>query len=224
MEGSAVLRVMVVESHTLLADSLAAGLREQGMAHVDVLCAEASNPEVVDRVVAGSPDVVVLGLHSRKVPDGLLRGLRDRGARVLVVTSGTDPALLAGCLEEGATGVFTTRQPLTELAGYIVDAAHGATLLSPVARTELVALLRDRRHDRSGSLELFQTLTASEEAVLEDLARGRAPDQIARERYVAVSTVRSQIRSILSKLGVNSQLAAVTLAFRSGWPRLRELA
>lgn len=223
MEGS-LLSVMVVESHALLADSLAAGLREQGMPDVDVLCCGATSAEVLAGLGETAPDVVVLGLHGGHAPHGLLCALRERGTRVFVVTGGDDPALLASCLEDGATGVFTTRQPLAELAGYIVDAARGATLLSPVARTELVGLLRDRRCDRRRSLELFQTLTASEEAVLEDLARGRAPDEIARERYVAVSTVRSQIRSILSKLGVNSQLAAVTLAFRSGWPRLREMA
>jgi len=35
---------------------------------------------------------------------------------------------------------------------------------------------------------------------------------------VSLTTVRSQIRSVLMKLGVNSQLAAVALARRQGWP------
>jgi hypothetical protein len=37
-------------------------------------------------------------------------------------------------------------------------------------------------------------------------------------------TVRSQIRAILTKLGVTSQLAAVALAYQSGWsgPKDRE--
>jgi DNA-binding CsgD family transcriptional regulator len=34
---------------------------------------------------------------------------------------------------------------------------------------------------------------------------------------VSISTVRSQIKSILQKLGVNSQLAAVAMARQAGW-------
>ena len=39
--------------------------------------------------------------------------------------------------------------------------------------------------------------------------------RIAKERFVAESTVRSQVRAILQKLGVNSQLEAVALAARA---------
>jgi two-component system, NarL family, nitrate/nitrite response regulator NarL len=218
------LRVLVVELHQLLAESLAEGLRAHAIDDVDVRSGGSTIEQLVDGLAPARHEVVVLGLRSSDAPADLLPMLLRHGARVLVLTSGDDPALLAASLEAGATGVFTTRQPLVELSRYIVDAARGATLLSPVARTELVSLVRDRRHDRARALALFDSLTSSEEAVLEDLARGRNPEEIARERYVAVSTVRSQIRSILLKLGVNSQLAAVTLAFRSGWPRLRELA
>jgi DNA-binding CsgD family transcriptional regulator len=35
---------------------------------------------------------------------------------------------------------------------------------------------------------------------------------------VSLATVRTQIRGILNKLGVTSQLAAVALARRAGWP------
>jgi DNA-binding NarL/FixJ family response regulator len=37
------------------------------------------------------------------------------------------------------------------------------------------------------------------------------------ESFVSVATVRSQVRAILLKLGVNSQLAAVAAARQSGW-------
>jgi DNA-binding NarL/FixJ family response regulator len=40
---------------------------------------------------------------------------------------------------------------------------------------------------------------------------------VAERLFVSLSTVRSQIRSILSKLGVRSQLAAVAMAVRADW-------
>lgn len=218
------LSVLLIEPHLLLAESLAEGLRAHARAEVEVRSGGPTVQQLAEGLDPAGHEVVVVGLRSSDVPTQVLPVLLRLGARVLVVTSGDDPALLAASLEAGAAGVFTTKQPLAELARYIADAARGVTLLSPIARTELVGLVRDRRHDRARALALLDTLTASEEAVLADLSHGRTPEEIARDRFVAVSTVRSQIRSILVKLGVNSQLAAVTLAFRSGWPQLRELA
>jgi DNA-binding CsgD family transcriptional regulator len=55
-------------------------------------------------------------------------------------------------------------------------------------------------------------LTPRETQVLADIMAGRTAKSIARERGVSEATVRSHIRSVLAKLGVNSQLAAVVLA------------
>jgi hypothetical protein len=46
---------------------------------------------------------------------------------------------------------------------------------------------------------------------------GHCAEEIATSSFVSISTVRSQIKSILQKLGVNSQLAAVALARRVDW-------
>ena len=63
----------------------------------------------------------------------------------------------------------------------------------------------------------FAQLTRREAQVLRELATGASPDEVARLSYVSLNTVRSQIRSVLAKLGVNSVVAAVALAYRSGW-------
>ena len=54
--------------------------------------------------------------------------------------------------------------------------------------------------------------------MLVELLEGHCAEEIAEVSFVSISTIRSQIKSILQKLGVNSQLAAVALARRSGWP------
>jgi two-component system nitrate/nitrite response regulator NarL len=64
----------------------------------------------------------------------------------------------------------------------------------------------------------FERLTPKEREVLMGLMRGETAQQISRQSFVSLPTVRSQIRSILVKLGVSSQLGAVVLAYRSGWP------
>jgi two-component system nitrate/nitrite response regulator NarL len=63
----------------------------------------------------------------------------------------------------------------------------------------------------------FEQLTVREHEVLLALTLGHSAEEIAEAHYVSITTVRSHIRSILTKLGVNSQLAAVALAVRAGW-------
>lgn len=68
-----------------------------------------------------------------------------------------------------------------------------------------------------GDYNCFERLSRRERQVLSSLMRGQSVREISRDAYVSVPTVRSQIRSILVKLGVSSQLGAVVLAYRSGW-------
>ena len=98
---------------------------------------------------------------------------------------------------------------------------HGPTAQRPVLSTakryELMAELRSARAARGKDLAPFQTLTSREQAVLAGLAQGRRAEIIAAAAFLSEATVRSQIRSVLAKLGVNSQLEAVALAWTVGW-------
>ena len=55
--------------------------------------------------------------------------------------------------------------------------------------------------------------------MLAQLVAGRQVRQIAEEGSVSEATVRTQVKSVLSKLGVGSQLAAVSMAHRVGLAR-----
>jgi DNA-binding NarL/FixJ family response regulator len=63
----------------------------------------------------------------------------------------------------------------------------------------------------------FEELSAREREVLGALLDGKTANAIATTSFVSISTVRSQIRSVLQKLNVNSQLEAVAAATRCGW-------
>lgn len=61
-------------------------------------------------------------------------------------------------------------------------------------------------------------LTERERHVLVHLMEGLTPAEIAAVDFVALCTVRSQIRSVLMKLHVRTTLAAVAVAHREMWP------
>ena len=210
-----------MEDHALLTESLKLALRLQGFEVVEAVdVTHSSDEEVVAAALDFAPDIVLLDLYlgGGRMGTTLIAPLRELGARVLIVTSAQDPALLAECLEAGADGIFSKGQPFEDLVALLHDAAMGVTVTKPAMREELLAELRRVRSETRRIREPFEHLTESEQAVFRAIVEGRSADEIATHQHLSESTVRTHIRAILRKLGVNSQIAAVALARRAGWP------
>jgi two-component system, NarL family, nitrate/nitrite response regulator NarL len=213
--------LLVVEDHAVIAQSLAMALRLQGFDPVEVVTGAGIGEEQVlaaaDDLGAGA--VVVLDLHlgGGRLATPMISPLRERALRVLVLTVEQDPRLLAECLDAGADGVFDKAQPFDNLVALLHDAARGFSIMSASAKEELLAVLREARQGERQKSSRFDGLTGREQDVLRGLVSGRNAEEIAREAGIALSTVRSHVKSLLRKLGVNSQLAAVALARADGW-------
>ena len=209
--------VLIVEDHTLLAQSLLIALNAEGC-HAQV--AELTSPKaLLAHVRATRPDVVLLDLDLGVLGDGvdLVKPLTELGARVLVVSGTTDRRRLAETVERGAVGFMSKTVHFEQLLATVLDVVAQRPVLSTAVRYELMAELRRARATRSKDLAPFVTLTPREREVLSALSKGRRAEAIAEEAGVSSATVRSQIRSVLAKLGVNSQLEAVALAWTVGW-------
>ena len=212
------LCALIVDDHGVLADGLAMALAAEGLpagVHVP------TTPERVLAVVgAERPDVVLLdldlGLDGGTGLD-LVAPLQDLGTRVLVLTGSTDRLIHARCLEAGAVGVASKGEPFDRLLDAVRRAVRGELAIGRRRREELLDELRRSRSVREWRLAPFRRLTPKEASVLLALAEGLSPETIARRSYVSLPTVRTQIRGILTKLEVGTQLAAVALANESGW-------
>ena len=141
--------------------------------------------------------VNVMGTHA------VLEGLRRNGLEIPVVVTGS------------ALVYRRSTEPMTEES--VEDVLAGRPLLGAAAREALLDDLRVRRESLTRALTPFERLTPRERRVLGGLAEGLSADEIATSHYVSLTTVRSQIRGVLCKLGVRSQLAAVAHANRAGW-------
>ena len=214
-------RVLIVEDHALLNEALSLALRLEGFEEILIIDpAEQSDDAVVAAARRFRPEVVLLDLHlgGDRLAIPLIAPLGELGAQVLMLTAEGDHILLARCLEAGADGIFEKSQAFSDLICYVTDAALGRTVLRPAAREALLAELREHRESAVERLSAFDRLTDREAAVLAAIVEGNSADEIAATQFVAVSTVRTHIRAVLDKLGVNSQLAAVALARRADWP------
>ena len=212
-------RVLIVEDHAILSQSLAMELRLEGIDDVELHTEDFSEAAVLAAVERIGPDVMLLDLHLGEGRLGipLIAPVKALGASVLMLTASTDRVMLAQCLEAGADGLFNKSKPFDALVSLVRDAALGVTVLKPTVREELLAELREQRRESAAAKAPFAELTKREADVFALVVEGLSADEIAVRQQVTVATVRSHIQSVLRKLGVNSQLAAVALARRAGW-------
>lgn len=121
-------------------------------------------------------------------------------------------------LERGVVGILPSSTGLSDVLAEIEAVRAGAAGPLPSDRDELVATWRRDEAERTLVHSRIRSLTPRESEVLRMLHLGRSVNEIASIRGVARSTVRSQVRSVLRKLGVSSQLAAAALLDRWGEP------
>lgn len=217
-EGRMSARVVIVEDHGLIAETVGKAL---GARNLDVHVVHATSvTDVVADVRRASPDVVLLDLDlGDEDRDGadLVPQLAPTGAAVVMLTGVTDEVRLARCVRAGAVGVLSKSAGFDRLVAAVRQVLDRGTLLSPHEREEHLALLRRHERDVDRRLHRFRELTPREAEILRSLCHGVTVDQIAAGDQVSVSTVRTQVRAIRRKLGVSSQLAATALARDSGW-------
>jgi DNA-binding NarL/FixJ family response regulator len=154
------------------------------------------------------PDVVLLDL---RMPgsDGLeaLHGLREQGnpAKVLVITSFTEPAAVLPAVRAGAAGYVYKDVDPPALAAAIRSVHAGHVLLHPDVVRQLAA-----------AESVPSQLTPREREVLAELARGRSNREIARGLSLSEKTVKTHVSAILTKLGVQDRTQAALQAVRTG--------
>jgi DNA-binding NarL/FixJ family response regulator len=200
------IRVLIVDDHPVVRQGLRTFLDLQD--DITVVGESADGESCVADAETLVPDVILLDLRMPGA-DGVaaLHGLRERGnpARVLVITSFTEPTTVLPAVRAGASGYVYKDVDPPALAAAIRSVHAGHVLLHPdVAR--LLAAGDARPAD----------LTPRERDVLVEVARGRSNREIARELSVSEKTVKTHVSAVLAKLGVQDRTQAALHAVRTG--------
>jgi DNA-binding CsgD family transcriptional regulator len=143
-------------------------------------------------------------------PAVLTRAYQQAGVPVIALSMGGSAAALAACVGNGALAVFNIEQLPAELA-HIAGCRRGNGGGNGRGRDGHGQAEAGPRR-LPPTFEKLTQLTPTERRVLYHLTEGLPAGEIAKRMIVSLSTVRAHIRSILRKLEVSSQLAAVAIA------------
>ena len=214
-------RVVVVEDHHLFAEAInvVLGIAGYDVRRVQLPVNPAAPGALITAVAKHRPNVVLLDLDLGAFGDGtrLIEPICSTGPHVVVITGSDDRARWGGAIEAGARTVLSKTQPLHDVIATIRRVTTGLPVIDREERAELLAEWSRHQRDRKSLGSRLDQLTIRETEVLGHLMKGRAVRQIAQRSAVSEATVRTQVKSILAKLEVSSQLAAVGMANEVGW-------
>lgn len=218
------ISVLIVDDHPVVRQGLrslldvadgiwVAGEASDGQSALEL--ARSLRPDVVllDLKLPGMDGIAVLEALRSSAPAGDAgwggRGGQGR-ARVLVLTSATEPARARQAVRAGAVGVVYKDIDPDALVRAIRSVHDGHVLLAPEAAASLSLSPDADGGSRPG------TLTGREREVLALIAEGRSNREIARQLHVAEKTVKAHVSSVLAKLGVQDRTQAAVYAVRHG--------
>jgi DNA-binding NarL/FixJ family response regulator len=207
-------KLLVVDDVPLFRAGLISALRQEGFEVV----AEAESAEgAVEQADEYQPDLVLLdvlmpGLSGLDVVDKILAA--SPNAQVVLLTGSESEDDMLRALKAGARGYILKDTPFPALVESIKAVVEGGATLSPQMAGKLFDVCRQLlRHQ-----ELLQarkpTLTGRELEVLQLVARGMTSKEIGHDLFISENTVKNHIRNILDKLGLHSRNEAVLYAVR----------
>jgi DNA-binding NarL/FixJ family response regulator len=216
------LRVTVVDDHSLFAEALAVALRSAGDYAVSTVAPGSTGTTFAQlgrEIVRTQPELVLLDLDLGITGDGmrLVSGLSGGGVCVVIVTGSADRIHQGEALAHGARAVISKSAPFTEIVQAVERVRNRLPIMVRHERDELLSAYRVAEEATRDLRRRFSAMTRRESEVLGQLMAGKQVSEIAKDAYVSESTVRTQVKAILAKLQVSSQLTAVALAHQLGW-------
>jgi DNA-binding NarL/FixJ family response regulator len=203
--GNVQIRVLAVDDHPIVREGIAALIAIQSdMVLVGQAC---DGREAIQQFRTLRPDVTLMDLQMPEM-NGLdaLIAIRNEfpDARIIVLTTYKSDTQIVRALKAGAQGYLLKNALHKELLETIRAVTTGKKRISPEASLEIVEHATD------------DALSPAEISVLRLIAAGQANNEIADQLSTTEESVKSRVRSILSKLGASDRTHATTIALKRG--------
>jgi DNA-binding NarL/FixJ family response regulator len=212
------IRVLLVDDQKLIREGLRTLLEMED--DLRIVGEAADGLAAVTAFEELSPDVVLMDIRMPRL-DGVeaTRRIRSRepDAKVLVLTTFDEDALVFEAVRVGARGYLLKDVSGADLAAAVRSVARGGAALQPaVARKVMDAFARLAVPGAAPARHLAEPLSSRERAVLGLLARGHSNKEIAEKLFLAEGTVKNHVSTILAKIDARDRTQAALKARELG--------
>ena len=206
------IRLLIVDDHTLVRDALCRLLVNEG--DIAIVGVSGSAHEAIRLCQQKEPDVVVLD-YSLPDLDGLeatrqILALKT-GARVLILTMHANEEYATRLIQAGASGFVVKAASTDELLKAVRKVAAGSIHVSATIMERMVSRMGQPVEDVPERL-----LSNREMQVLLRLARGASTREVADFLSLSLSTVETYRGRILDKLNLRNNSDMTRFAIRRG--------
>lgn len=206
------VRLTVLGPPDLLVTALIAGLGVHGVEAERLPLHETDRPQ--SAFPRQGPRVLLVDIDAR-TPVRVIAEAVQSGLTVLAIGSDAHRERAAAAIAAGAVGWIRKTSSIAALAETVRAAADGRMQMSDERRANWLTEHRTASDSVRADLERLDQLSPREREVLRHLAEGLRAAEISVLLFLSITTVRSHIRSILVKLGVNSQQQAADVYRRT---------
>lgn len=174
------------------------------------------------------PELVLMDVEMPEM-DGLsaTRQLKEElpTISVLVLTAHDNPDYLLEAVQAGAAGFLLKESALQQVASAVRTLMNGEPLLDQELAVRLLRRLspqveeagsREAQVDEELRAKMLEALTDRELEILDLLSSGMSNQQIAQQLFLSLSTVKTHVHRIISKLEVSDRTQAAVRAIRLG--------
>ena len=204
------MRIMLVDDHKLLRQSLKRQLEEFGH---EVVADVADGNSAIAAALKNQPDIILMDI-SMAEGDGITacRAIMEADARqrVLMLTMHAEIDLIRKALKAGAVGYLTKDATFEEVLHALDLACNGDVIISPQFAQALLEEV-DAQQAVQNSL-----LSEREMEVLQLLSEGCSTPEIATNLFISQKTVKNHLASIYEKIDARDRTHAVIRAVKMG--------
>ena len=212
------VRVLIADDHPIFREGMRGRLDR--VDDIEVVGEAASGEEAVELARKLEPDVILMdikmpGKNGIEATREILRASPEIGVVVLTMFEDDDSVFAA--MRAGAKGYLLKDSGGEGVVHAIRAVASGEAVFGPGVAERIIGFFSVPKS--ATPQRAFPELTEREEEVLSLVAQGKSNQEIARQLFVSLKTVRNHVSNILLKLQVADRAQAVIRARDAGMGR-----